>query len=112
MPQGEVEDPMNESAVVIDPETDVFIQIIEAHRRVRHWSLAELARRSDLTQPEISRVVHGIRMPTLRHVRGLGKAFASAPSSLPDEPKTPAEWVAMLVELAEAARLSVRTKDA
>jgi len=102
---------MNESVAVIDPETDVFIQIIEAHRRVRHWSLAELARRSDLTQPEISRVIHGIRMPTLRHVRGLGKAFANAPSALPDEPQTSAEWIALLVELAEAARLSVRSKE-
>lgn len=101
---------MNESVAVIDPETDVFIQIIEAHRRARHWSLAELARRSDLTQPEISRVVHGIRMPTLRHVRGLGRAFASAPSSL-TEPGSAAEWVALLVDLAENARLSVRTKD-
>jgi transcriptional regulator with XRE-family HTH domain len=102
---------MNESASVIDPETDVFIQIIEAHRRVRHWSFAELARRSDLTQPEISRVIHGIRMPTLRHVRGMGKAFASAPSALPDEPQTYAEWIALLVELAEMARLSVRSKE-
>jgi hypothetical protein len=49
-------------------------------------------------------------MPTLRHVRGLADAFASAPSSL-TEPASPAEWVALLVDLAENARLGVRTKE-
>jgi transcriptional regulator with XRE-family HTH domain len=96
---------------VIDPSTDLFIITIETHRRARHWSFAELARRGGLTQPEVSRVVHGIRMPTLRHVRGLAEAFASAPSGLPGEPPTMAEWVALLVDLAEAARLSVRTRE-
>jgi hypothetical protein len=50
-------------------------------------------------------------MPTLRHVRGLAEAFSSAPSGLPGEPPTMAEWVALLVDLAEAARLSVRTRE-
>ena len=105
------EEHMNESPVsVIDPATDPFILLIERHRRARHWSFAELARRGGLTQPEVSRVVHGIRMPTLRHVRGLADAFASAPSSL-TEPASPAEWVALLVDLAENARLGVRTKE-
>ena len=35
----------------------------------------------------------------------------SAPSALPDEPQTSAEWIALLVELAQAARLSVRSKE-
>jgi|APGre2960657404_1045060.scaffolds.fasta_scaffold20199_2 transcriptional regulator with XRE-family HTH domain len=96
---------------VINPQTDPFIQIIEAHRRARHWSFAELARRGGLTQPEVSRVINGVRMPTLRHVRGFAVAFAGAPNSTGSEPATPAEWVAMLVDLAEDARLSVRTKD-
>jgi transcriptional regulator with XRE-family HTH domain len=105
---------MNTSATpvsVINPETDPFILLIEAHRKARHWSFAELARRGGLTQPEVSRVIHGIRMPTLRHVRGFAVAFAAAPSDAREEPGTPAEWVAMLVDLAEDARLSVRVKE-
>ena len=102
---------MNETAQVIDPENDPFIQLVEAHRKARHWSFAELARRGGRTQPEVSRVIHGIRMPTLRHVRGFGVAFASTPSGLPGEPGTQPEWVAHLVDLAEGARLAVRTKD-
>jgi transcriptional regulator with XRE-family HTH domain len=102
---------MNDSPIsVINPSTDPFILLVERHRKARHWSFAELARRGGLTQPEVSRVVHGIRMPTLRHVRGLAEAFASAPSSL-TEPGSAAEWVALLVDLAENARLSVRTKE-
>lgn len=96
---------------VIDPSTDPFILTIERHRKARHWSFAELARRGGLTQPEVSRVVHGIRMPTLRHVRGLADAFAGAPSGLTDEPATHADWVMLLVNLAEGARLSIRSKE-
>jgi len=103
---------MNETAQVIDPDNDPFIQLIERHRKARHWSFAELARRGGLTQPEVSRVVHGIRMPTLRHVRGFGVAFASTPAVFADEPSSQAEWVAHLVDLAEGARLAVRTKEA
>lgn len=102
---------MSETTQVIDPSNDPFIQLVEQHRKARHWSFAELARRGGLTQPEVSRVIHGIRMPTLRHVRGFGLAFASTPSNVSGEPGTPAEWVAHLVDLAEAARLGVRTKD-
>jgi transcriptional regulator with XRE-family HTH domain len=102
---------MSDNVQVIDPTTDPFILMVERHRKARHWSFAELARRGGLTQPEVSRVVNGIRMPTLRHVRGFGIAFASTPSGLPGEPATQAEWVAHLVDLAEAARLGVRTKD-
>ena len=102
---------MSENTQVIDPEVDPFILLVERHRKARHWSFAELARRGGLTQPEVSRVIHGIRMPTLRHVRGFGTAFASTPSGLPGEPATPSEWVAHLVDLAEGARLGVRTKE-
>lgn len=96
---------------VINPETDPFILFVERHRQARHWSFAELARRGGLTQPEVSRVINGIRMPTLRHVRGFGIAFASAPSSTQNEPAGQSEWVALLVDLAEGARLGVRTKE-
>jgi transcriptional regulator with XRE-family HTH domain len=102
---------MADNDPVIDPATDPFIQLIERHRKARHWSFAELARRGGLTQPEVSRVVHGIRMPTLRHVRGFGTAFAGTPSSVSGEPANLAEWVSHLVDLAEGARLGVRTKD-
>lgn len=102
---------MSETKPVIPPDSDPFIQLVERHRRARHWSFAELARRGGLTQPEVSRVIHGIRMPTLRHVRGFGTAFAGTPSGLPGEPTSPSEWVAHLVDLAEGARLGVRTKE-
>jgi transcriptional regulator with XRE-family HTH domain len=102
---------VSEIKSVISPESDPFILLVERHRKARHWSFAELARRGGLTQPEVSRVIHGIRMPTLRHVRGFGTAFATTPSGLPGEPTTPSEWVAHLVDLAEGARLGVRTKN-
>jgi transcriptional regulator with XRE-family HTH domain len=97
---------------VINPQTDPFLKFVETHRKARHWSFAELARRGGLTQPEVSRVINGVRMPTLRHVRGFALAFASAPNTNAPEPETPAEWVALLVNLAEDARIGVRTKDA
>ena len=95
---------------VINPATDPFILFVELHRKTRHWSFAELARRGGLTQPEVSRVINGIRMPTLRHVKGLAIAFSSTPSGAVSEPASPAEWVAKLVDLAEDARVSVREK--
>ena len=101
---------MSDQTRVIDPDTDPFIRFVERHRAARHWSFAELARRGGLTQPEVSRVVHGIRMPTLRHVRGFGVAFATTPSQ-PGEPSNQSEWIALLVDLAEGARLGVRTKE-
>jgi len=96
------------SAPSINSATDPFIVLVEAHRRARHWSFAELARRGDLTQPEVSRVVHGIRMPTMRHVRGLAEAFAGAPLGLPDEPPDYTHWVSTLIDLADRTRRDAR----
>ena len=42
-----------------------FIRFVRGARTERHWSIAELARRAGLTQPELSRVEGGSRMPTL-----------------------------------------------
>jgi transcriptional regulator with XRE-family HTH domain len=101
---------MSETSTIVDPSIDAFILFIERHRQARHWSFAELARRGGLTQPEVSRVVHGIRMPTIRHVKGLATAFCSAPSGTAGEPVTFADWVAILLDMAESNRVSARTK--
>lgn len=100
---------MNDTvAPAVDPATDPFITLVEAHRRARHWSFAELARRGGLTQPEVSRVVHGIRMPTMRHVRGLAEAFANAPAGTTDEPPDYTHWVSVLIDLADRTRRDAR----
>ena len=101
---------MSETTPIIDPAADAFIQFIERHRQARHWSFAELARRAGLTQPEVSRVVHGLRMPTLRHVKGLATAFSGAAAGTIGEPVSFADWVAILIDMAENNRVSARTK--
>jgi transcriptional regulator with XRE-family HTH domain len=85
-----------------------FIQLVQTHRKARHWTLAELARRAKLTQPEVSRIESGHRNPTIRIVRGLARAFAEAPSRRRDEPSGYERWLSILVELAEDAREEVR----
>jgi len=92
----------------VDPNTDPFILLVEQHRKARHWSFAELARRGGLTQPEVSRVIHGIRMPTMRHVRGLAQAFSEAASGTTDEPADYSQWVSCLVDLADRTRRDAR----
>lgn len=101
---------MTESGPVasVDPSTDPFIQMIETHRKARHWSFAELARRGGLTQPEVSRVLHGIRMPTMRHVRGLAEAFSTTPTGQQNEPTNYSQWVSSLVDLADRTRRDAR----
>lgn len=84
-----------------------FVELVERSRTVRHWSRAELARRAGITQPEVSRALGGGRMPTLRHVRGLAEAFASAPVGEGEPPDYP-NWLVKLVELAEGARTDAR----
>lgn len=102
---------MNETGPTpsVDPSTDPFILLIELHRKARHWSFAELARRGNLTQPEVSRVIHGIRMPTMRHVRGLADAFSSTAAGLSGEPKDYTHWVSRLVDLADQSRQDARS---
>lgn len=80
-----------------------FSQFVREHRKNRNWSLAELARRSDLTQPEVSRLETGTRTPTLRHVRGLAVAF-SASTTLYEEPTNYGEWISELVDLGQSSR--------
>lgn len=87
-----------------------FTRFIRHHREARSWSIAELARRSGLTQPEISRLEAGVRTPTLRHVRGLAEAFSSAPNDAGSEPKNHEGWASLLVDLGERARVDARAK--
>ena len=82
-----------------------FSSLVKAGRKSRNWSVAELARRASLTQPEVSRVESGNRKPTLRHVRGIAVAFAGAPSKKEWSPQTYAEWLVILVDLGERARI-------
>jgi transcriptional regulator with XRE-family HTH domain len=88
-----------------------FTRFIKHHRETRSWSIAELARRAGLTQPEISRLESGVRTPTLRHVRGLAEAFSSAPVTQGSEPKNHEGWASLLVDLGERARVDARSKS-
>jgi|1_EtaG_2_1085319.scaffolds.fasta_scaffold01098_10 transcriptional regulator with XRE-family HTH domain len=85
-----------------------FSRLIRMSRESRSWSVAELARRAGLTQPEVSRVESGARKPTLRHVKGLAEAFAAAPSGKATEPQKYADWLVQLVDTGERARISER----
>jgi len=89
-----------------------FIHLVRHHRRSRGWSIAELARRSALTQPEVSRLESGKRTPTLRHVQGLAEAFSATTPKSDDEPQGYEGWVATLVDLGEESRRSARTPRA
>jgi len=68
--------------------------------------MSELARRSKITQPEISRLENARRTPTIRHVKGLATAFAI--KSVEGEPKTYGDWLILLVEHGEDARIDAR----
>jgi transcriptional regulator with XRE-family HTH domain len=81
-----------------------FSKLLRKQRAKRSWTLAEIARRSSTTQPEISRVERGLRLPTLRHVYGLAVAFSSNPSSDSEDPTGFKDWLALLTELAVEAR--------
>tara|TARA_R100000149_G_C5751232_1_gene60546 strand:+ start:138 stop:488 length:351 start_codon:yes stop_codon:yes gene_type:complete len=85
-----------------------FVRFIRTARQGRHWTIAELARRAGLTQPELSRVESGNRMPTLRHVKGLAEAFSAYPQDDSLEPSDYHRWWSKLGELAELARIEVR----
>ncbi len=86
-----------------------FVRFIRTARKDRHWSIAELGRRAGLTQPELSRVEGGSRMPTLRHVKGLAEAFSAYPQKESLEPPDYHRWWSRLGELAEMARIEART---
>lgn len=86
-----------------------FVRFIRTARKSRHWSVAEMARRAGLTQPELSRVEGGNRMPTLRHVKGLAEAFSAYPMEDSLEPTDYHRWWSKLGELAEMARIEARS---
>lgn len=83
-----------------------FSRFIAHHRQGFNWSISELARRSELTAPEISRLEAGVRTPTLRHVKGIAQAFSSVNGETSYN-----EWVGQLVDLGEAARKDARKAD-
>lgn len=85
-----------------------FIRFVKMHRASRSWTVAELARRSGLTQPEVSRIESGKRKPTIRIVRGLAEAFSGAPTTRSGEPATYEAWLSILVDLGERARVQDR----
>jgi transcriptional regulator with XRE-family HTH domain len=87
-----------------------FVRLVHRHRTTRHWSIAELARRAGLTQPEVSRVLSGQRMPTLRHVKGFSEAFSAAPTAETGEPTNYEKWLSILADLGERARFDARSK--
>jgi transcriptional regulator with XRE-family HTH domain len=86
-----------------------FVRFIRSARESRHWSIAEMARRAGLTQPELSRVEGGTRMPTLRHVKGMAEAFSMYPVDDPLEPVDYHRWWSKLGDLAERARIDARS---
>jgi transcriptional regulator with XRE-family HTH domain len=55
-----------------------FSGFINKHMVRRSWNMAELCRRSDLTLPELSRVMSGSRPPSMRIIVSLAKAFSEA----------------------------------
>lgn len=85
-----------------------FIRFMRSNRESRKWTIAELARRSALTQSEVSRLESGARLPTLRHVKGLSEAFHAAPVKVDGQPKRFEEWITVLVEMGERARIDAR----
>lgn len=83
-----------------------FSKLVKFCRQSRGWSMAELSRRSGITQPEISRLEHAVRTPTIRHVKGLATAFSA--KTMDGEPTTYPDWVALLVDEGEKARVAIR----
>ena len=83
-----------------------FSKLIKYCRQQRGWSMAELARRSGITPPEISRLEHAVRTPTIRHVKRLDEAFSA--KTIEGEPETFPDWVALLVVEGDKARVDKR----
>ena len=90
-----------------EPVVTGFTNFVKQHREARQWSIAELARRAQLTQPEGSRVESGARKPTLRLVRGIAEAFSSSAATI-DVVHGYEPWCALLVDLGEEARKKTR----
>ena len=86
-----------------------FSKSIAKYRDARNWSQADLARESGLTQAEISRIESGLRLPTMRIVKGLSEAFSSSTTKSFNEPVRYESWVAYLVDLGERVRVDARS---
>jgi len=86
-----------------------FIRFMRHNRTSRQWSLAELARRASLSQPEVCRLESGVRLPTMRHVKGMSEAFFAAPVKIEGQPQRYEEWITTLLELGELARIAARS---
>ena len=87
-------------------EPSEFSRLVKYCRQARGWSMSELARRSNVTQPEISRLENARRTPTIRHVKGLAQAFST--KTIEGEPTTYGDWLALLVDHGENARVDAR----
>ena len=85
-----------------------FSRFLFQHRTARNWSISEMSRRSGLSQPEVSRIESGRRLPTIRHVKGLSEAFSSSPIEGANEPKYYADWLVRFVDVAERTRQDAR----
>ena len=91
--------------------TDAFSVFIKEHMRHRSWNLAELCRRSETTTPEMSRVLAGIRPPSLRLIVALARAFAMSSSRSTDAGLTGFDaWAGKLLRLA-AQNKGYKTAD-
>lgn len=87
-------------------QNSTFSRFVKHHRSLRHWTQQELANRSGLSCPEISRLESDTRTPTLRHVKGLAEALASdTKRRAGNDPKPYETWLGLLVDLGEAARI-------
>ena len=86
--------------------TNGFKSFVKAHREKRNWSRSELARRSELTQAEVSRLEAGKRMPTLRHVKHIATACHANP--VKGDPPDFEHWVTRLVEIGDTTRKAAR----
>ena len=82
-----------------------FCEFVRFHMGERNWPISELARRAKITQPEMSRVVSGIRTPSLRHIVGIAEAFSASTPRETDGPLVEFEmWAGRLVRLGYDAR--------
>jgi transcriptional regulator with XRE-family HTH domain len=97
---------MTTSEAQVAVESNTFGLIVCESRQARVWTKAELARRAEMTQSEVNRLESGKRMPTLRHVQCLAKAFSEAPRG--DEPASYEGWLAVLVDVGETCRQDLR----
>jgi transcriptional regulator with XRE-family HTH domain len=86
-----------------------WCEYIIFHRKIRHWTIADVVERGGLTAPEIYRAENGSRQPTLRIVCGYARAFSKR-AHHKDECSGYGEWLVRLAALAEGARMIRRQR--